>query len=290
MTQQEVDLTFAGPEERAKQYNARASVADFDACVSEYTVRANQAKQECVGIYDLQYGQGAAERLDIFPVTLPRCPAPLFIFIHGGYWHSQTKEDAPIMAKAFTDAGIALCTLEYPLLPEATLAETVREVRSAISWLYQNAAAYGVDCTRIYVGGSSAGGHLAAMVAAQGWQKGFNLPVAAIKGMLSLSGLYDLRPLCDIYVNEWLQLHPEQAQNLSPLFHLPAAGTPVLLAVGGLETDGFKNQTYAYEAACRAHGVAVQRVETPQRNHFNLPCDLCDPNSDLAKAVFAMML
>ena len=290
MTQHGFDLNFSSLEERAVQYNARASVADFDACVAEYARLANEVKSRCPGIYDLRYGEGVANRLDLFPVTSGGQPAPLLVFIHGGYWRSQTKEDAPIMAKAFTDAGIAVCTLEYTLLPEATLAETVREMRSAIAWLYRNAGLYGIDPGRIHVAGSSAGGHLAAMLAAPGWQDKFSLPDDVVKGMLSLSGLYDIRPLCEINVNEWLQLHTEQAQRLSPMFQLPPSGSPVLLAVGGLETDGFKNQTYAYEAACRARGVAVQRVETPHCNHFNLLCELHDPGSDLSKAAFKMML
>lgn len=284
------DLNFSSLEERAVQYNARASVADFDACVAEYTRLADEVKGLCPGVYDLRYGEGVANRLDLFPVIQSKQPAPLLVFMHGGYWRSQTKEDAPIMAKAFTDAGIAVCTLEYTLLPEATLAETVREMRSAIAWLYRNAGRYGIDARRIHVAGSSAGGHLAAMLAAPGWQEKFNLPADVIKGMLSLSGLYDIRPLCDINVNEWLQLHPEQAQRLSPLFQLPRADMPVLLAVGGLETDGFKNQTYAYGAACRAQGVAVHRVETPHCNHFNLLCELHDSASDLSKATFKMVL
>lgn len=290
MAQHNFDLNFPSLEERAIQYNARASVADFDACVAEYTRLANEVKSQCPGIYDLRYGEGIANRLDLFPVTLSRQPAPLFVFIHGGYWRAQTKEDAPIMAKAFTEAGIAVCTLEYTLLPEATLAETVREMRSAIAWLYRNASVYGIDPERIYIGGSSAGGHLAGMLAGSGWQEKFNLPGNVIKGILSLSGLYDIQPLCDININEWLQLHPEQAQRLSPLFQLPPADTPVLLAVGGLETDGFKNQTSAYESACRAQGVAVQRVATPNNNHFDLLCELHNPQSDLAKATFEMIL
>jgi len=283
------ELYFGDLAQRAVQYNARASVPDFDACVAEYARLARLANARCPGIYDVPYGPGRAERLDIFPVPLAAQPAPLFIFIHGGYWRSQTKEDAPIMAPAFTAAGIAVCTLEYTLLPEATLAEAVREVRGAVAWLYRNAGHYGVDPQRLYVGGSSAGAHLAAMAAAQDWPDTFNLPPDAIKGMMGLSGLYELGPLCDIEVNEWLQLHPDQTARVSPIGHLPRRGLPVVLSVGGLETDGFKNQTAAYGQACRAAGVAVMQVDTPQCNHFDLLCELADGSSALSRAAFAMM-
>ena len=121
-----IDLDFGTREERDRQYNARATVADFDACMREYAESSALARQQCVGIHDLRYGMGVAERLDLLLPTSARRPAPLLIFIHGGYWRALRKEDSAMMAKVFTDAGVAVATLEYPLLPEATLPETVR--------------------------------------------------------------------------------------------------------------------------------------------------------------------
>lgn len=283
-----IDLYFSDLAERGIQYDARGSVPDFDACVAQYAQLAREVNRDCIGIYDLPYGQSRAERLDLFPTRLADQPAPVFVFIHGGYWRSQTKEDAPIMAKALTQAGIALCTLEYTLLPDATLAEVVRQVRSAVAWLYRNGASYGLDPARIHVGGSSAGAHLAAMAAADGWTQSYGLPHDVVKGMVGLSGLYELTPLCDIGPNEWLQLHADQTRRVSPLHHLPRPGLPMVLAVGGLETDGFKNQTRVYESACRAHGLQVQHVPVPQCNHFDLLCELAQPESDLCRAVLQL--
>ena len=92
------------------------------------------------------------------------------------------------------------------------------------------------------------------------------------------------------YINDWMRLHPEQAQRLSPLFHLPDPQLPVLLAVGGLETDGFKNQTAAYESACRANGNTVEIIDTPNNNHFDLVCELADGQAALTQSVFSMIL
>lgn len=283
------DLEFATLEERDRQYDARGSVADFDACVRVYAELSARAREQCVGLHDLRYGMGPAERLDLFPVVSSRQPSPLFIFIHGGYWRSQTKEDAALMAKVFTDAGVAVATLEYPLLPQATLAECVREVRSAVAWLYAHAGDYGIDRERLYVSGSSAGGHLTGMLVAPGWQTGYGLPDDVVKGAVGLSGLYDIRPLCGTRVNEWLRLQPEQAQALSPLFALPEVATPLILTVGGLETDGFKNQTRAYEMALQAKGVPVSRVDAPRCNHFDLLCEFAKADSPLTRATLAMI-
>jgi len=289
MTPRKPDLLFADLAQRAVQYNARASVPDFDACVREYAELAEAARDRCAAVCDLHYGMGAAERLDIFLPAAAHRPAPVFVFIHGGYWRSQTKEDAPIMAPVFNAAGVAVVPVEYTLLPEGTLAETVREVRSAVAWIYHHADRYGLDRDRIYVGGSSAGGHLAGMLAATGWQDKYRAPDDVIKGVLALSGLFDLRPLCDINVNEWLRLYPDQAERLSPMFSLPRRGLPVVTAVGGLETDGFKHQTAAYEDACREAGVEVTRVEAAHCNHFNLLCELAKADSPLTRATLEMI-
>lgn len=283
------DLFFSDYPTRCRQYDARGSVADFEGCMAQYAQLAQRAKSEAPGIYDLHYGMAADERLDLFLPSQQK--SPLFVFIHGGYWHSQRKEQACSMAASLTRHGVALATLEYTLMPESTLAEIVREVRSAISWLYHHAADYAIDPQRIFVGGSSAGGHLTGMLVADGWQSRYRVPDNVIKGALALSGLYDLRPLCDSNVNEWLRLTPEQALPLSPLFCLPKKelAPKLLLDVGAAETDGFKHQTQAYSAACRERGIDVTLLNDRQNNHFTLVNELANEQSVMFQQLLRMI-
>lgn len=283
------ELCFDNLAERDKQYNARASVADFDATIAEYTLLSRKADAACPAVRNLRYGLAANERLDIFPAALGKQPAPVFIFIHGGYWRGQTKEDSSMMALHLPQAGIAVCTIEYTLLPGSTLPETIRQVRAAVAWLHRNAAQYGLDADRFIVGGSSAGGHLAGMVAAEGWTQEYGLPADCIKGVMGLSGLYDLRPLCGTHINAWLQLHEDQAWRVSPVCHLPRPGLPMVLTVGGLETDGFKVQTSAYERLCRQQGLKVTRMDMQECNHFNLLVELTKADSPLTLALQEMV-
>ncbi|MEJ2896535.1 alpha/beta hydrolase [Bordetella avium] len=284
-----IDLFFASLAEREVEYNARASVPDFDACVRRYAQSAAAIRASRPGIIDLRYGMGADERLDLFPPAAAATPAPLFVFIHGGYWRAQRKEDAPIMAGVLNAAGAAVATLEYTLMPEATMGEVVREMRSGLAWLYRNAAAYGLDPERIYIGGSSVGGQLVGMLLAPDWPARYGVPDNIIKGALALSGLFDLRPLCDISVNQWLRLTPEQAARHSPMFNLPQQSCPLLLSVGGLETRGFKNQTAAFEAAWRERGLSCEHIAAPHCNHFDLLCELELPASPMTQALLNMM-
>jgi len=283
-----IDVFFDAQPTRETQYDARASVDDFPAYMRQYAERAHTARRNHPAILGLPYGPGVAEKLDIFPAAGAPL-APVFIFIHGGYWRALSKEDMHGVVPALTQAGVAVVLLEYTLAPEATLAEIVREVRSALAWIHAHGRAYGLDPDRIHVSGSSAGGHLAAMLMAPGWPARYGLPEDVIKGAVALSGLFDLRPLCDTVVNDWLQLTDAQAWALSPMAHVPATSAPLILAVGGKETLGFKRQTQAMHALWQQHGLSVSMMEVAAADHFSIVFDLADEKSGLFKATLDMI-
>jgi arylformamidase len=283
------DLFFSNLQEREIQYNARNSVDDFDSCMKEYARLAQKSKDAITGLYNLEYGLARRETLDIFPAK--KQPSPIFIYIHGGYWRAQSKDDACSMAENFVAHGIAVSTIEYSLCPHTSLFEIVREVRTAIAWIYQNAKTYGIDPEQIYVGGSSAGGHLVAMLWSDRWQEEFNLPKNVIKGVLGLSGLYNLLPLCDTNINEWLKLSPEQATELSPYKNLPLSenAAPLLLSVGELETQGFHNQTNFFYSICNEKGLNVSLLKDEGHNHFDIVNTLADKDSVLFKNILELI-
>ncbi len=285
-----VELLFDSQAEREMQYDARASVADFAGYMREYAERSETVRTGHPALLDIAYGPGIAERLDIFLPVARAAPAPVLVFIHGGYWRAQRKEDMCSFVPAYTQAGIAVVIVEYTLVPEATLAEVVREMRSALAWLHRHGSHYGLDADRLFVSGSSAGGHLAAMLMAPDWPARYGLPDDVIKGAVALSGLFDLRPLCTTVVNSWLQLTETQALALSPIQYVPARSGPLILAVGGRETQGFKNQTQAMWQTWQSHGLTVHQVDAPDCDHFSLLFELGTPDSALFQATRQMIL
>ena len=91
--------------------------------------------------------------------------------------------------------------------------QIVSECRRSIKWLYNNAIHYGIDRERIYVGGSSAGGHLTGMMISRNWQNSYGVPNDVIKGGLPISGLFDLEPIAkslgiDYLVTGKIQIEP----------------------------------------------------------------------------------
>ena len=280
------DWRAFSPEELARQYSPRGTVNNLDALLQDYRAQS-LPMYDLPHLRDLRYGPQADELLDLFPV--PGQPdAPLFVFIHGGYWRALGKEDSVFMARNFTERGIAVASIGYQLAPAARLGEIVAQCRRSLAWLYTQGQAHGVGVDRIVVAGSSAGGHLGAMLLAGDWQAEFGVPADIVKGAILVSGLYDLAPVQQTTPNDWLSLSAAEALALSPLHHLPAASTRLCVATAETDTDEFKRQSLDYAAACRQRGCAVHYLDVPGRNHFDVIMDWMNPQAALTQAAWAL--
>ena len=131
---------------------------------------------------------------------------------------------------------------------------------------FSEADALGVDAARLHVAGHSAGGHLAAYMAAD--------PLAPpLASAHILSGVVDLEALFHIPMGRVLGLHNiEEARALSPIHRRPRAGTRIAVAVGGDESDEFKRQSAEIAGAWGAPAPLV----VAGANHFSLLDDLID--------------
>ncbi len=112
---------------------------------------------------------GRAEKLDLYlPAAAPAGgkPAPALVWIHGGGWTGGTKNEnrAKEIGTTLAAAGYVVASIDYRLGAGAW-PQNLRDCKNAVRFLRAQAAKYGVDPRRIAVGGGSAGGHLALMVA-----------------------------------------------------------------------------------------------------------------------------
>ena len=274
-------------EELERQYNARASVADFDFEINRYQSLSAKSYSECKVVQDLSYGLTPSERIDYFPTVKD---APVFIFIHGGYWRLLGRKDSAFMAKALGKIGISTAVIEYTLAPEATLDQIVDEIRRAVVWIFNNIKYHGGDPARLFICGSSAGAQLSAMAMTRDWLTEHSLPMNILKGGLLLSGLYDLEPVRHCIPNQWLQLDFKAAKRNSPQHLNFAPGPNLHISWGEKETDEFKRQSEEFLAKLQKSGIHVTGSETQNRNHFDIVTDLADPHSELFKIVGSMML
>lgn len=106
-------------------------------------------------------------KLDLYlPAAAPAGKLPLVVWIHGGAWRAGSKDNAP--TAAFAADGYAAASIGYRYTQEAPFPANVEDCKAAIRWLRANAAKYSIDPDRIGIWGSSAGGHLVAMLGTSG--------------------------------------------------------------------------------------------------------------------------
>jgi arylformamidase len=284
------DPIFLGYDRPAldREYNNRAKVADFARYLTRYVEASETTRRELPGRLDVRYGPAPSETLDLFLPT-GRSPAPIQVFVHGGYWMALDKADFSFVARAFQPAGACVVVINYALVPTVDMTELVRQCRAAVAWVYRNATTFGGDPGRIFVSGHSAGGHLVAMLLATDWPAFAGLPADLVKGGAGISGLYDLEPIRLCYLNDTLRLTPEGARRHSPVHLAPGGRSPLLLPVGGEEGPEYHRQTEDLAAAWRPHGVDCRVMDMPGINHFSIVAQLEDAGSELGRTIRAQM-
>lgn len=272
------------------EYDLRPLWPDVPQVIAHRENESAAVRSRIPGRLNIAYGAAPKETLDVFPPSNGRAGAPAVIYIHGGYWQVSDKDDTTYIAPAFLEAGIAFITLNYTLAPDGDMDLMVDQCRRAVAWVHRNAAEIGVDPERLYVAGHSAGGHLTAMLLATDWLAvDPALPAMPFKGACALSGLYDLEPIRLTYLNDVLGLDPDSASRNSPLYLDPLADIPLILSVGGLETDEFKRHQTELYAAWSAKGLAVEEIPAPDCHHYTIVGHFGDPASALHKAMLEMM-
>lgn len=270
----------------AAQYNARATVRDFDAEMAAYVQHSARMQALPQRRAALAYGAHADEVLDLFPVH-GHPEAPLMVFIHGGYWRALSVRESVFMAESLNAQGVAMASINYTLAPEATLHQIVDQCARAVQWLHTHGHGVGVAPSHAVLAGSSAGAHLAAQLLAHDGALQRSLPTHWLRAGVLVSGLFDLAPIAATTPNAWLQLSAADVQALSPVHHLPSADVALEVVVAETDTAAFKQQSLDYLHACRARGVRAHACEVAGRNHFNVILDWMDPHSVLSQRTLA---
>ncbi|CAH1785934.1 unnamed protein product [Owenia fusiformis] len=238
---------------------------------------------------NIQYGDLSDEKVDIFcPASLPK-DAPVFVYIHGGYWQLNCLELNCYMAETFYKAGAATATIGYAKAPSVSLAHITKTIKKGVELVLQWAMDRG--SRGVCISGHSAGGQLVAMMLSLNWNKKFN---GILKGVVPISAVFDVRPVIRMSVNDALKATEEEAWQYSPLNHVESAAlcnkeVEVLVVVGGSDSPEFIRQSKEYTDALLAKGLPARYMELPEIDHFQLVENLEDPHFPLTKTIFRMM-
>ena len=272
-----------------KGYNVRLLVDDFDGLIEKWSKWSEDFRANADSSLNCQYGDGEKDKLDIFRCGKPN--APLFIFIHGGYWQRGDKSIYSFVANSFVNSGIDVALIGYQLCPGATMTNIVDKIREAIVWIWNNADEYSISKNRINVSGHSAGGHITGMILATDWKEvSKNLPDNLVKTGIPISGLYQLNPIRETTIADALGLDDAESLALSPHFFKPQTEAPILVTLGGGETPEFHWQTDNFVNKWKGLKASLDYFAEPDVDHFGVVERLANFESQIFTKVKSFLI
>jgi arylformamidase len=261
--------------ERDAAYNNSEAVKDSAALNAAREAASAASRAAHPQHLDLRYGPRERNTWDLFPAKDPK--APCLVFIHGGYWQRNSKDQFANLIGGPYARGWAAALPGYTLTPDATMTQIVDEIRTALDWLAEHGPAHGI-AGPIVLSGWSAGGHLTAMC----------LDHPSVVAGLAISGLFELGPIRDTYLNEKLALTDAEIAMLSPL-RLPVVRKPLAIAYGTAELPPLVSDSrdlHAMRAAAHAPGVLIPIAGA---NHFTIVHELRDTDGLLTRQLMLLV-
>lgn len=232
---------------------------------------------------DVVFGTGGGRDLNMH-IVLPKerssKPAPAFVWIHGGGWMGGTKEGGLGAVGPFVRKGFVGATIEYRLSGEAPFPAQIEDCKCAIRYLRAHADKYNIDPERIAVGGSSAGGHLVALLGTSGGVQelegtgGWPEQSSSVQAVLDLYGPTDFQlfvttagyeshnkdgsPESRLLGGGAVLPQTEALQRVNPITYIDKDDPPFLIIHGSKDATVPPNQSQVLHAALQKAGVPSQ--------------------------------
>ncbi len=260
----------ASPAARDMAYDNSRAVADSPQLIAVRNEEAAVFRAAHAGHLDLAYGPGQRQQWDLVPGGNPN--APCLVFIHGGYWQRNRREDFGAFMAGALAMGWSAALPGYTLAPTATLTDIVDEISASLDWLAANGSSHGI-AGPVVLSGWSAGGHLTGMA----------LKHPRVAAGLAISGIYELAPIRDTSLNDAVQLSQAEVAALSPL-RLPMVSKPCAVAFGTAELPELRRQSREYHTARSEAHCAGPLVPVKDADHFRILEALKTPEGILMRA------
>lgn len=258
---------------RDAAYNNGQAVPSWTEKFAGWTERSAAIRAAQAATMDLPYRPHERTKIDLFP---GKPGAPCLVWFHGGYWMRNSREMFAILGEGVRAHGWSVAIPGYTLAPEASLRDIVGECEAALDWLAENGPAHGVDGPLV-VAGWSAGGHLAAM----------SLAHHHVKAGLAVSGIFELAPLRDTYLDEKLKLEFSEIADLSPQ-RRPPVMKPLTITYGTAELPALVANSVGFHALRTRAGAPGDLQPVGGADHFSVLDGLTKADGDLTRMLRAL--
>ena len=238
---------------------------------------------------DLAYGSDPKQVLDLYLPEGEVSDAPVFLFLHGGGFREGDKAHYGSVAEPFVNRGVITAVASYRLTGSgAHYPDQPDDTKSTVKWLFENISQYGGNPENIYVGGHSAGAILSADIGVdRAWLVEMGMPREILKGIMPVSGPYDVRARGrpgEVYT---YAPTPELREQASPILHVTDPVPVALVAVGSEEA--YQESSMAFTETLKAAGVDVHYLLLDGQDHADTALSLANENSELFKQALGMI-
>lgn len=258
------------------------------ASAAEPTVFEVEVKQDVA----YRTGDGADKTRHKLDVYVPKGAKdyPVLFFIHGGAWRIGDKMTFAGPAKQFAAHGIGVVCPNYRLTPKVQHPGHIEDVAKAFAWTVDNIGKYGGDAKKVVVGGHSAGGHLAALLATnETYLKTEKKQRADVKGVVGVSGVYIIDARVSVF-------HPaftddeKTCKTASPIEHVAGTCPPMLLAYADDDFVSLPEGAEAFAKALVKVKCDAIAKEFEKRTHITIMTDMKNAEDPLFVAAKEFIL
>ncbi|MGF1578664.1 MAG: prolyl oligopeptidase family serine peptidase [Gemmataceae bacterium] len=211
-------------------------------------------------------------RLDLYLPPPVNGPTPVIIWVHGGGWRNGSKDRCP--AIRFVQNGYAVASINYRLTKHAIFPAQIHDCKAATRWLRANARKYNLDSQKFGAWGSSAGGHLVALLGTSGdvkelEEKGGNLKYSSrVQAVVDWYGPTDLTKMGTwhngprspeaLLIGGPVQKNKDKAAKANPINYVSKDDPPFLIMHGTKDKVVIPNQSELLVAALKKAQVSVE--------------------------------
>ncbi|MDG1572653.1 alpha/beta hydrolase [Robiginitalea sp. M366] len=205
---------------------------------------------------------------------------PVLIYIHGGGWVEGDRTSRFLGLLPYLEKGWCVVNIDYRLLDNSHLVESLNDCLDAINWVNENSTKYKFDTEQLYLSGESAGGHLALLAgmidANQLEVAGVHNRKGKIKGIINWYGITHMERALEFWndstytkliVDQWKGAKADYLKMVSPIEHI-SSDTPPIISIHGDEDENVEiGQAIAFHNRLELKGIRNELIKIRGKKH-----------------------